>query len=133
MPCNSDYLDPNQLERELQRTAKLIVYVHVLRNTLPPVWVVKQARERYADRDDLVPMLCELIKSMSPVERELIVYDAHDPESRDLANWWEAHQAADAAREAAEAQAAEHERLRRAAMSKLTPEEQMALGLRKVR
>jgi len=129
MPCNSDYLNPTYKEREIQLTAKLIVYVDKKQGQPSPRWIKSLANNIYADNDKVVPILCDMIKNMSDEERERIVYDAHDPVSRDLANWWESHQRADARRLEQEAEQREAERRKEAALAKLTPEDRKALGI----
>lgn len=121
-------MDPTHKEQELQRTAKLLLYVrkqlglHVSRD----VEIV--ATDQYAEVD-FVPQLCALLKGLNPEQFKAVVYNAYDPTSRDLANWWEAHEAADRAREALEAQETERDQIRRIALTKLTHEEKEALGL----
>ena len=66
---------------------------------------------------------------MDATDRDAIVYNAHDRGARDLADWWEDHQAADAEREASEAKEKRNEELRAGALSKLSLEEQKALGV----
>lgn len=98
MPCNSDYLNPTDREYELQRAAGLLIYV---RNKLG-IRITEKLRRAADDiycRNDYVAALCGTLRKLSPEETETIVYDAHDPKSRDLANWWEEHQRADRVRE----------------------------------
>lgn len=123
MPCNSDYLDPTAREAELQRTAKLAVYVLREQKAAIPQWVLDESKNQYASNGDIVPLLCELVNRMTKRQRERIVYNAHDETSRDLADWWDTHQAADREREAAEAEVARVAALRQSAAAKLTPEE----------
>ena len=92
MPCQSDYLNPTERERELQRTAKLLIYVlkqqgeKVEKGDL----IHTAAKDMYC-KVDLVPNLCAAIRFMSDEEKERIMYNAHSSWSRDLANWWERH------------------------------------------
>lgn len=116
MPCRSDYLDPNHRERELQRAAKLMLFV-MEKLKLP---VTKKLRETAADiyaKNDYVPSLCRTIRSLNTDQVEAIVFDAHNATSRDLAAWWEEHQKADEAREAKE-KAEELRRIKKEAILK---------------
>jgi hypothetical protein len=99
MPCNSDYLEPTHRERELQRTAKLLLYVYAKIGAQPETWIGEQAKNIYASDSRLVPLLCAGIKKMSKMEKEKIIYNAHDKNSRDLADWWDVHKEADRERE----------------------------------
>lgn len=94
MPCNSDYLEPTRRERELQRTARLLVYVNDNLHRVNRLPLLHAATDIYC-RADYVPQLCAAISQMDEQERERIVYNAHDATSRDLADWWEEHQRAD--------------------------------------
>lgn len=128
MPCNSDYLDPTRIEVELRRTAKLLVYVHSRIPFIMGSWVNDEANNQYASDERLVPLLCDVLKHLTPEQTEHVVYDAHSAEARDLANWWEEHQAADREREAREQAEARHAELKRSALAKLTAEEAAVLA-----
>ena len=99
MPCRSDYLEPSQRERELQRAAKLFVYACKKTGTTPPKWAVKEAKNIYADDERSVTRLCNKLKAMSAKRRDALVYNARSKTARDLADWWEEHLEADAERE----------------------------------
>lgn len=103
MPCNSDYLDPTTKEEELQRTAKLIVYVCERLGQVPDPTIVEHANDLYCDADYLVPLLCAKLSGLDDDDFDSIVYCPYSRMSRDLANWWEDHSAADLARNLAEA------------------------------
>lgn len=126
MPCESAYLAP--WEKELQRAAKLYAYaLKALNQPVSPV-VNKVADDIYGwGGANFVPALCALVKGMSDEEREAIVYNPHNRDSRDLANWWEEHQEADRAREKQEAFLKKQQELRDSALSKLSSEERQAL------
>lgn len=122
-------MEPTSKERELQRTAKLLIYVR--ERTGQPIedWVVETANDQYAWRDDVVMYLCQALKYMPKDQQEQIIYNAHDKTSRDLANWWDKHQEADRTREAQERRDARKEVLREKALAKLTKDERKALDL----
>lgn len=128
MPCNSDYMNPNERERELQRSAKLLVYVFRTIETTPPEWLLEEANNIYAKDDRSVTMLCATLKAMDPQERETLL-GGRKRTARDLANWWEEHLEADTAREEREAAEAERARSRRSGLNKLTAAERDALGI----
>lgn len=128
MPCQSDYLEPTRRERELQRAARLLVYVRQQLGVAIPGHLLAAADSIYC-ADDFVPALCAALLSLAPERRDALIYNSRDRQARDLADWWEDHQEADrrrVEREQAEAAAAE---ARAKALAKLTPEERRALGL----
>lgn len=134
MPCNSDYMEPSGYELRLRDTARLLVYLHDRLSIKCPEHFVEMSKTNYPHDpgDEAVPKLCAMLKKLSndsPGEFAQIVYDAHSKQSRALADWWEEHQAADRAREQKELAEKHRQRLRTAALSKLTHAEQVALGL----
>lgn len=102
MPCRSDHLEQNGREKALQQTSNLLEYAmgelalrgvnhHVPRAALDP-----SGSTYYAQDVGQVQALCRLIRNMTDEDREAVVYNAHSVKSRQLAAWWEAHEAADA-------------------------------------
>jgi hypothetical protein len=128
MPCNSEYLDPNYKEIELQRTAKLLMYVRWGTGKHVSELLSQAAADRYCKRD-YVEALCSEIKGLNTKEFDDVVYNARDKDSRALADWWESHIEADRKREAKEQADTEREITRRKALAKLTQKERIALGL----
>lgn len=110
MPCSSDYLDPTGRERELQRAAKLLVFVYEQLDIKPPDYAVEDAKNPYCHRDTSVIALCQILHAMREDQIDAIVYNGRVKESRDLADWWDAHQEADRKREEVEALAKEQRR-----------------------
>src|SRR5262245_55475981 len=119
MPCNSDYMEPTAMEMQLQRTAKLLVWLCRKRGVPPESWVVKESRNCYASRKDLVPSLCSMIRTLTPEQVEQYIYDAHDRTSRQLAEWWETHQRADVKRHEEEQKERVKASARRSGLAKL--------------
>ena len=126
MPCRSDYMEPNKKERILQETAGLYSYALEESGERVPDPVRRAARNQYCT-DDFVAHLCQLITSMDVDTRHRIVYNAHNKKSRQLADWWETHQAADLARQAQEAEEQAHVENLNNAFSKLNAQEIRAL------
>jgi hypothetical protein len=130
MPCRSDYMEPTGKERRLQETAQLLIYVR--KNTKTGVKVdgklQRAANDIYCTKD-YVPELCETLRSLPTEDFERVVYNARDPMSRKLADWWEEHEAADQKRIEAEAQKMREEVIRIQAIAKLTDEEKRILGI----
>jgi hypothetical protein len=93
MPCITP--EPDRDELATQHTAKLTVYLHQILGLKCPVWVVELAGNSFAYDPLVVPLLCKLLTDMEPDKREAIVYNAHDRTARELATWWEDHQAKD--------------------------------------
>lgn len=110
MPCNSEYMNPNAQEAESKKVAGLIVYANQKLGETPAPSVVTIAEEYYGAPDQcdyLTSVLCTICRKLTDDERERVIYDAHDVKARELADWWERHQAHDQKREAAEAHAAQ--------------------------
>lgn len=101
MPCRSDYMEPTQKERLLQETAQLLGYVLVMTDQDVPGRVADAANNVYC-RTDLVAELCAQIRAMDEATFNQVVYNARDPRSRRLADWWERHEEADRKRAEAE-------------------------------
>jgi hypothetical protein len=105
MPCITPEPDRNHVAT--QHAAKLTRYLyHVLKQPCPG-WVSNLADNAFASSTGVVPLLCTLLTDMDSDKREAIVYNAHDRTARELATWWEDHQAKDREREAEVAQAVE--------------------------
>jgi len=128
MPCVSDYMEPTGKERKLQQTAQLLEYA-LFELNLPIPSKVKTASSNIYCHLDLVPDLCELITNMNDLQRDRVVYNAYNKQSRELAHWWENHQEADRKRIAADMEKADRQSLIESAKSKLTDAERKALGL----
>lgn len=101
MPCRSDYMEPTQKERLLRETAQLYAYALTEAGERVPDRVTRAANNTYCT-DDFVSHLCEFITRMDADTRHRIVYNAHEKQSRQLADWWERHQEADRQRLARE-------------------------------
>jgi len=130
MPCRYDEPEPDTRQLHLQRSAKLLIFVKTRLQQRIPAWLEAQASSRFADDERCVTDLCALLKGMSDVERDRLIYDARDRDSRDLADWWEDHLREDAAREAREEAERERQDLRARGLSKLTEDERRALGIK---
>lgn len=128
MPCNSDYLNPEQREIELQKTAVLLVRTLRLLGRKADAKLLRASRDCYCNVD-YVSELCATITNMTKEEREEIVYDSHSVISRQLADWWERHQQADRERKQDEREEARLQKIREVALSKLTLAEIRALGI----
>ncbi|AFU88198.1 hypothetical protein CcrColossus_gp328 [Caulobacter phage CcrColossus] len=110
MPCNSEYMNPNAREIESKKVAGLIVYANLKLGETPDPEVVAISQTYYGapqQCDYLTSILCSICRKMMDGERERVIYDAHDPKARELADWWERHQAHDKAREEQEAHSAQ--------------------------
>lgn len=128
MPCRSDFLEPRDFEKESQRICRLVVYLCAMMGRETPSWAHQGAEDIYGSResmDKIVAFLCSLCKE-APEE---FIYNARDRNARDLADWWEDHQKADAERERREQDEAYRASVITRAKAKLSPEEREALGL----
>lgn len=126
MPCKSDYMNPTTKEKELKETAQLLIYVNNQCGISSPKELVIASQNDYCS-DDYVPELCRMLKSMSEEGIERIVYNARDPQSRRLADWWEKHKAADEAREKLIQEEMKKARDLKNGLNKLTDDEREAI------
>lgn len=131
MGCRSDYLEQTSVEAFVQTTAKNLVYVLKSLKKTVPKWVTTIANDYYAQdpQDQLTPMLCETIKKMSSSQLQKIVYDGKKPEARQLAEWWDNHQAADKRRKKENRSKNVQNKLKKQALKKLTKAERKALNV----
>lgn len=105
MPCRSDHMEPTHMEQYCQQTAQLYLYaMEKLFSLGARTWapelikqVTETAKHQYAS-NNYTAHLCALIGSFTTTEQDLVLYNARDPMSRKLADWWEEHQAVDAKR-----------------------------------
>ncbi len=132
MPCDSSYLEPTNVERDSQSTCESLVYALSALEKPVPKWVQDGADDEYGDEARLleaVVLLCKLCKSMSKEEADKILYNGRKAKARKLADWYSEHYAFDKKRIAREKKELETDKIREAALSKLSPEERTALGL----
>lgn len=95
MPCNSDYLEQNHIEKELQKTAKLLVVLHKKMKVKSPEWVVKASEDYYCQEHKVVPELCATIRKLTKAQKDKFIYNGRDAECRKLADWFDEHDKAD--------------------------------------
>lgn len=122
MPCNSDYLYPNESEVELSRVVCLLDEAEYGLAIDPCRWngshpKVYNKGLGKADADWLVSRLCDRLRQVPDIR----VY------SLELQIWWRNHLAADAKRVAAERAGTDRDALRATALAKLTPAERDVL------
>jgi hypothetical protein len=130
MPCRSDGMEPNAQEQTNQRAARLLVYTLKRLDRPTENWMVQEANNIYARDERTIPRLCDVLKEMPSDQRDALVYGSpRDKMARQLADWWEEHQEADAIRETREADEARKKALRKSASQKLTADERQALGI----
>lgn len=123
MPCRSDHMEPNAREIESRKVAGLLLYVQRkydknIHYSFGNDELGSISSNLYGDPgavDGLTADLCDTLKELEknyPDKFEEIVYNARDAKSRELADWWERHKAADRAREERERRQAEEKRER---------------------
>lgn len=101
MPCTSAYLEPSAQERDRQNAARLYAYVIEKTAKYPkesPTYrqAVAAAKEPYQPTDYYIQILCGCLREMDVKVREALLYgDPKDRTARQLATWWEDHEAAD--------------------------------------
>lgn len=111
MGCRSDYLAPGLRETESREVAAHLIYVCTeskQRNMIPQgcVEAVDNIYGNLQMVDTWTAELCGILTNMSPTDIDRIVYNAREPKSRRLADWWERHQEWDKKRLEEEAKAA---------------------------
>lgn len=134
MPCNCDYMNPTQKEKDSREVCQYLVYVCEQLNIECEKYVdiVTASVHIYGNTDLLLfatQKLCELCSNMTEKQKDSIIYDGKNAGARKLADWWDEHQAADAARLKKEAKEKLKKATAKKALSKLTKEEKDALGL----
>jgi translation initiation factor IF-2 len=132
MPCRCDEMQDTILEAYVKRTAGLLLYTasHVGRQLEDKSWVeilAKKGTNHQGDADVLTQQLCEIITSLSESGKNKVVYNGRIKIARDLADWWEEHEAGEARRAAEDKLKAKRVK----ALKKLTREERELLGLGK--
>ena len=128
MPCNSSHMEPDHLEERSRNLSQMIVWLSGKLQKPVKEGIRASAKSAYGNRgacDELAQTLCSLC-NLAPEE---VIYNGRDKDARRLADWWDEHQEADRAREEQERVESELQKLRFTALSKLTDEEKVALGL----
>ncbi len=130
MPCTSDCCEPSEQHKELQKVAKLLVYVFSQLEYDIPDPIKTASLTEYGDRtklDEYTELLCATCKNMSEGQKSSIIYNARSALSRQLADWWEYHQEVDRRREEEENNKRQQAALLASARSKVTKEEWAAI------
>ena len=134
MPC-MDGGPPSWNDVEQKRVASHLLYLNQKEGRVGSTdedTLRRLANSGWRSPADLISTtreLCERLQTLAPSDLERIVYNARDPVSRDLADWWERHQKEDRERQQREDTEKAREALRSSAAAKLTAEERKALGL----
>jgi hypothetical protein len=121
MPCNSEYMDATDYEREISQVACLLdeladkKWSHSHWNGYHPRIYCKLSRVL---GDKLTQELCTALQKVNVTQYSL-----------EMQIWWRDHQAADKARCNLELEKAQTDAERKAALEKLTPYERDLLGL----
>ena len=132
MPCNCDHMEPNEHELESRRVAQHLCYLLGAASKQIPKEYKKIARSIYGKPlavHSMTADLCRIIGKMSKGEKDHFIYDGKNKEARRLADWWEAHQEADAMKAKHARHKKKQDNLKLSGLSKLSPAEKKALGL----
>ena len=124
MPCNCDYMEANNLEREISRVYCLLEEIETGKPVdtksgnwdgyHPSVYGQPVGRKQ---GDEAVARLCGILRKTRNIKKY----------SLEMQMWWRDHQEADRARERRERKDAEQKALAKSAMQKITKEELAAL------
>jgi len=120
MPCNSDYLDPDNRERELSRVACLLDEIAGKQPIDRDHWrgFHPLVYNKNPDGDAMVVKLCAALQSCDVAKFSL-----------EMQIWWRDHQAADKERIVRDLKKAQTNAERDAALEKLTQHERSLLGV----
>jgi len=132
MPCQSDYLAPSGVELESKRVCQNLIYLYGKLKKEIPAWVAEAAENYYGNIvrvDEATTLLCAACRNLAASEKELYIYDAHNPSARELAAWFDRHQEWDKRRVFEEEESRKKIIAKDRALKKLTLEEREALGL----
>lgn len=126
MPCVSDYLNSSNLEKEMTKVVQLLDELDgkkLNKSKFGDGYDERVYNKGLSkkDRDKLVSTLCSRLKNTKKVN--VTKY------SLELQMWWRDHKEADKKRIRQEKEKREQEKIRKQALSKLTPEERKSLGL----
>ena len=108
MPCNADYMDPTQRERDSREVAVLLHHLARKLGMVTSSELSAAASGLLGDvgrLDEFTAELCSLLRGLNDHKMNLYVYDGRDPMARRLADWWDKHQEADRIREEKESRA----------------------------
>jgi len=115
-----------ELEKKSRIAAKCLVYVLKEKGYTPDKWMI-EATEDYNVSvhrlDEITGMLCDFCHLMTEGEKEKIIYNGRNKDSRMLAGWYEKHLHADRKKEEAREEKERAERIITNILSKLTAEE----------
>lgn len=97
MPCRNDWDPPTKAQAENRRAAKLLIALNNIHGKTSSTQLLVDSTNPVLDTD-YVKVLCERLTFMDQSDRDNLLYgDARDRHARDLATWWEEHQALDEA------------------------------------
>lgn len=112
MPCNSQYMEPTEQEKESKKVAGMLLRLREAgidpmiedhkENDLKLFdnknYLKKVANDPYGDKDQcdaLTAQLCatcHYLEMNETTKAQELIYDGRDREARKLADWWEDHQ-----------------------------------------
>lgn len=98
MPCDGSYMNPSQKEIESLEVCKRIIFLFGRLGFAIPSSILEAATSQYGDLKNLdrnIDLLCMAIRQMTEDQKQSIIYNGRNKESRKLANWWEEHTEAD--------------------------------------
>lgn len=124
MPCNGDYMNPTELEKNLSKVYGLLDELKT--GKLPSSFGTGYDKRVYnkgvthVKLNEKVKELCSALSKKSNIKKY----------SLEMQVWWRDHQKADKAREKQEAQEKKDTTARKKALAKLTPTERKLLNLK---
>lgn len=124
MPCRCDYMEPTQEEKDRAKVIEHLNY-SVVKGYTDDDFVNRTFLHNSYNLEGLTQALCQVLTN---ADQEAI-YSDRTKFGLKLALWWTEHQEADRKRKQLEQEEAERKRLVKQALSKLTQQERIALGV----
>jgi len=134
MPCNSNYLNPTNLESETRKVIDMYLWLESNFKGIPDRKASKVEKNSTiyfskSESDYFINLLCKRCTELAKRNQLDSLLNKANRMSRNLANWWEDHQEADEIRKDLEKKKKQDEKLKKSALSKLSNKEKKILGL----
>ena len=128
MPCNADYMEPNEKEIQSKKMAQHIIWLDQQTQSKTPTWIVEASKDYYGNVQKVDQLANDLCERCQNIDQD-VIYNGRDKFARKLADWWDRHQEADKIRIKKELDSANNEIERQKALDKLTDFDKQILGL----
>jgi len=127
---NGHYPGPSFRQKRLQEAAKLLIYLCNRLGIPIQDGVIDASLDNYCKDEFPAAELNDTLSRMTPNEIDTYVYNAREPMSRKLADWWEEQQTVELTRQVRAKKLLDEANLRAKLLHTLTTEELKALGVK---